>query len=85
MRLIFITMDGNHAGALRAAARLLAQDQGVQLTLGLYDATKLRDPADIERLTADIAGADLVFGSMLFGEEFVRPLEPVLRAAACRR
>ena len=83
MRFIFLTMDGNHAGALREAAQLLQRDQGITLSLGLYDATTLRDAGDWARLNADIARADFIFGSMLFGEDYIRPLEPALDAAAC--
>jgi magnesium chelatase subunit H len=74
MRFLFLTMDGNHNAALREAAALLHREQGVELGLGLYDATKLRSDEDWRALEADAAGADFVFGSMLFGEEYVRPL-----------
>ncbi len=83
MRFIFLTMDGNHAAALREAAALLRRDQGVELGLGLYDACSLRDEADWRRLAEDVRRADFVFGSMLFGEDLVRPLERALEAAAC--
>ena len=85
MRFVFITMDGNHAGALREAERMLQRDQHVDLSLGLYDATTLREPDDWARLHADMARADFVFGSMLFGEELVRPLERALEATICSR
>jgi magnesium chelatase subunit H len=80
MRFIFLTMDGNHNGALREAAALLCRDQGIQLGLGLYDATRLRSEDDWHRLAEDAASADFVFGSMLFGEEYVRPLARMLQA-----
>ena len=83
MRFIFLTMDGNHAGALREAAALLQRDQQISLSLGLYDANSLRDEADWARLNADIARADFIFGSMLFGEDYIRPLEQALDAATC--
>ena len=83
MRFIFITMDGNHAAALRAAAVQLQNQHGIALDLGLYDATKLRSPADWARLAADAAGADFVYGAMLFGEEHVRPLQQLLAGLAC--
>ena len=80
MRFIFLTMDGNHAAALRAAAGRLQREHGIALELGLYDANNLRSAADWARLTADAARADMIFGSMLFGEEYVRPLQKVLAA-----
>ncbi|HEU4326026.1 MAG TPA: magnesium chelatase subunit H [Roseiflexaceae bacterium] len=83
MRFIFLTMDGNHAAALREAAALLRRDQGVELGLGLYDACSLRDEADWRRLAEDVRRADFVFGSMLFGEDLVRPLERALEGATC--
>ena len=85
MRFVFITMDGNHAGALREAERMLQRDQQVEISLGLYDATTLREADDWARLHADLARADFVFGSMLFGEELVRPLERALDAVICSR
>lgn len=81
MRLIFITMDGNHAAALRQAAGLLQRDQGVAAALSFYDANTLRSDADWQRLSDDVASADVVFGAMLFGEEYVRPLQRALAHA----
>jgi magnesium chelatase subunit H len=82
MRFLFLTMDGNHNGALREAAELLRREHGIALELGLYDATKLRDEADWRRLAADATSADFVFGSMLFGEEYVRPLQAIFQQIA---
>jgi magnesium chelatase subunit H len=82
MRFLFLTMDGNHNGALCEAAELLRREHGLPLELGLYDATKLRDEADWRRLAADAGGADFVFGSMLFGEEYVRPLQAIFAQIA---
>lgn len=79
MRFLFLTMDGNHGAALREAAGMLRREHGIDLALTLYNATSLRDDADWERLAADAAQADFIFGSMLFGEEFVRPLLRVLQ------
>lgn len=83
MRFIFLTMDGNHASALRTAAERLRRESGIALELGLYDAPALRSEADWARLAADVAAADFVYGAMLFGEEYVRPLQRVLAGARC--
>ena len=83
MRFIFLTMDGNHSAALRAAVALLRREHGVEVQLGIYTATSLHSDADWQRLAQDIAGADFVFGAMLFGEEYVRPLQPLLETSAC--
>ena len=81
MRFLFLTMDGNHNAALREAASRISHEHGVDLAISLYDATSLRDEADYARLTADAAAADFIFGSMLFGEEYVRPVQRALAAA----
>jgi len=83
MHFVFLTIDGNHAAALREAAQWLQRDQGVSLGLSFYDATRLRTQADWAKLSADLAKADFVFGSMLFGEELVRPLHTLLTQAKC--
>lgn len=83
MRFVFLTMDGNHGAALRQAAATLRRDHGVEVGIALYNATTLRTAADFATLAADVQGADFVFGSMLFGEELVRPLEGILTAAPC--
>lgn len=78
MRFIFLTMDGNHGAALRAAAESLRQDHQIDLQITLYNATNLIADEDFQQLATDIERADFVFGSMLFGEELVRPLQSIL-------
>jgi magnesium chelatase subunit H len=82
MRFLFLTMDGNHDTALREATRTLQTAHQVELQLGLYNATRLRDDADWHQLAEDVGRADFVFGSMLFGEELVRPLQRILGASS---
>lgn len=83
MRFVFLTMDGNHGAALREATAMLHQAHGVSVDLALYNATTMRTEDDFARLAAGVRGADFVFGSMLFGEELVRPLEIALADAPC--
>jgi magnesium chelatase subunit H len=83
MRFIFLTIDGNHAAALRQAAARLKSEHGVDLQPACYDAASLRDEAGWRRLERDLKGASFVFGARLFGEEYVRPLERLLGQAAC--
>ncbi|NTW03691.1 MAG: DUF3479 domain-containing protein, partial [Oscillochloris sp.] len=83
MRFVFLTMDGNHVAALRLAAERVRRDHGVPLTVACHDASSLRDAAGWRRLEEDLAGAAFVFGARLFGEEYVRPLEKLLKAATC--
>ncbi len=82
MRFVFLTMDGNHAAALRLAAERVRREHGVALTVAFHDASTLRDAAGWRRLESDLAGAAFVFGARLFGEEYVRPLERLLKDAA---
>lgn len=83
MRFIFLTIDGNHAAALRQAAARLNAEHGVALSVACYDAAALRDAAGWRRLEDDLRGACFVFGARLFGEEYVRPLEALLATATC--
>ncbi|WP_274542393.1 magnesium chelatase subunit H [Candidatus Oscillochloris fontis] len=83
MRFVFLTLDGNHAAALRQAADRVRREHGVTLTVAFHDASSLRDPAGWRRLEQDLSGAAFIFGARLFGEEYVRPLEKLLRAAPC--
>ncbi len=83
MRFVFLTIDGNHAAALRLAADRIRRDHGVAITVAFHDAASLRDAVGWQRLEKDLAGAAFVFGARLFGEEYVRPLERMLLAAAC--
>ncbi len=77
MRFLFLTMDGNHNAALREAAHQIQTEHGIDLHLGLYDVNSLKGKEALERFAADAARSDLIFGSMLFGEELVRPLQTI--------
>lgn len=78
VRFVYITMDGLHNSALREAARQLHAHHGINMHLSLYETASIRHASDWERLEADIARADFVFGCMIFGEEHVRPLQKLL-------
>ncbi len=78
MRFLFLTMDGNHNAALREAAHQLQLEHDIDLQLGLYDVNSLNGKEAMERFAADAARSDFIFGSMLFGEELVRPLQTIL-------
>jgi magnesium chelatase subunit H len=83
MRILFLTMDGTHGAALREAATQLAQEYQLDLQLQLYYATSLRTQDDWQRLAADAAAADFIFGARLFGETYVRPLQRILAQTQC--
>lgn len=83
MRFIFLTMDGTHGAALREATASLACKHGLDIQLRLYNFTSLRTQDDWQRLAADAASADFIFGARLFGEDYVRPLVQVLSQVQC--
>mgnify|MGYP006272697711 CR=1 FL=1 len=80
MRFIFLTMDGNHGAGLREATRLLQLECNIELNFKVYNATDLKTDDAWQKLADDIETADFIFGSMLFGEDFVRPLQSLLEA-----
>ncbi len=83
MRFVFITMEGSQAVALRTAVDRLQQDDGIPLSVSLYTAPALQHDTDWQRLSRDLDNADFVFGSMIFGTDYVRRLEPLLQQASC--
>jgi len=83
MRFVVITMEGSQGTALRTAIARLQRDNGIALNLRLYTAPTLRSADDWQELAQECAAADFIFGSMIFGEEYVRPLERILTAAQC--
>ncbi|NTU84778.1 MAG: magnesium chelatase subunit H, partial [Chloroflexales bacterium] len=83
MRFVFLSTQDNYITGLRSAAAAIKREHGVDLTVGVYLASDLGDPARRERIAADIAAADFVMGAMLFGEAYVRPLEQMLARATC--
>jgi len=78
LRFVYVTMDGNHNAALYEAARLLKEEYGIQMQLALHSAATLRSPADWVQFKADVNRADFVFGCMIFGEDYVRPMVDIL-------
>jgi magnesium chelatase subunit H len=83
MHFVFLTMEATNNSALKAAAEELNRKFHVGLevsvfSLGLHNSKKLW-----ETLEETLPVADFVFGSMLFSEEIVRPLEKLLDGLAC--
>ncbi|MCS6887652.1 magnesium chelatase subunit H [Chloroflexus sp.] len=83
MRFVFMCIEANNAPALRKAAATIEREHGLRLAIDFFTPPDMRTAADWERLAAAVARADFVFGSMLFGEEYVRPLSEILAAAPC--
>jgi magnesium chelatase subunit H len=81
LHFVYITMDGGHNSALHQAARLLHENHGVRMRVSPYSTTGKWDTADWERLERDINSADFVFGCMIFGEDFVRPMVKILETS----
>lgn len=81
VRLQFVTMDGGHNAALREAAQFIEREHGVQVQLALHAAPALRDEATWQKFEQDAMQADFIFGCMIFGEEFVRPMQQILQKA----
>ncbi|MFP4322429.1 MAG: cobaltochelatase subunit CobN, partial [Anaerolineales bacterium] len=77
-KFVYITMDGGHNAALREAARILHRNHDTEMSLALYSTTGLWDEAKWARLERDVNEADFVFGCMIFGEEYVRPMQRIL-------
>jgi len=83
MHFVFLTMEATNNSALRAAAGELNRKYQVGLevsifSLGLHNSKKLW-----ETLEQTLPKADFVFGSMLFSEDIVRPLEQLLDGLTC--
>ncbi|MEL6524619.1 MAG: magnesium chelatase subunit H, partial [Chloroflexota bacterium] len=78
IHIAFLTMDGGHNTALHQAVRTIKDEYNVEIQLSLHSTSHLRDPHEWERLEHDLQRADFIFGGMLFGEEYVRPLERIL-------
>ena len=83
MHFVFLTMEATNNSALKTAADELNRKFHVGLevsvfSLGLHNSKRLW-----ETLEHDLPNADVVFGSMLFSEEIVRPLEKLLEGLTC--
>ena len=83
MHFVFLTMEATNNSTLKAAAGELNKKFNIGLevsvfSLGLHNSNKLW-----KTLEQTLPKADFVFGSMLFSEEIVRPLEKLLDAVTC--
>ena len=83
MHFVFLTMEATNNSTLKAAAGELNRrfNAGLEVSvfsLGLHNSKQLW-----ETLENTLPNADVVFGSMLFSEEIVRPLEKLLEGLTC--
>ncbi len=83
MRFLFLTMEATNNSALKAAAASLRKDFGINLDVSIINIGLHNRKETWQELEQVIASSDFIFGSMLFSEEIVRPLERLLERAAC--
>lgn len=83
MHFIFLTMEATNNGTVAAAATALNERYGTGLRTSVFSLGLHNSPATWRRLEEELPEADFVFGSMLFSEEVVRPLLPLLEPLAC--
>lgn len=83
MRFVFLTMEVTNNVVLREAADRLRREYHLDISTHIYNVTLLRGDEAWRRLADDASKADFVFGSMLFSEDIVRPLQRILEPVAC--
>ncbi len=83
MRFLFITMEPTNNSVLKSAAAELNREFGLDLDVSMFNLGLNHSRHAWERLEREIPSADFIFGSMLFSEEIVRPLEQLLETASC--
>ena len=83
MRFLFLTMEATNNCALKAAAASLRKDFAIDLEVSIINIGLHNKQETWLELEKGIASADFIFGSMLFSEEIVRPLEELLDTADC--
>ncbi len=83
MRFLFITMEPTNNSVLKSAAAELSREFSLDLRVSLFNLGMNHSRETWQKLEREIPDADFIFGSMLFSEEIVRPLEQLLESAAC--
>jgi len=83
MRFLFITMEPTNNSALKSAAAELSREFELDLNVSMFNLGLNHGQQVWEKLAKEVPGADFIFGSMLFSEEIVRPLEQILESAEC--
>jgi magnesium chelatase subunit H len=80
IRVVIVTMDSHLASAaLRARGSLRAELPGLDLAVHAADEWSC-DPAALDRCKEDIARGDIIIATMLFMEEHIQPVLPMLLA-----
>jgi magnesium chelatase subunit H len=76
-------MEPTNNSVLKSAAAELNREFGLDLDVSMFNLGLNHSRHAWERLEREIPSADFIFGSMLFSEEIVRPLEQLLETASC--
>lgn len=84
MHFVFLTMEATNNGALKGAVRRLNRNFGTGLEISLFNLGLHHDTGQWKKLEKAFGSANFIFGSMLFSEEVVRPLEELLDKVTCR-
>lgn len=83
MRFLFITMEPTNNSVLKSAAAELNREFSLDIEISVFNLGLNHCRHTWERLEKEIVQAHFIFGSMLFSEEIVRPLESLLEKATC--
>lgn len=83
MRFLFLTMEATNNSALKNAAAVLNHEFDCRLEVRIFNLGLHKGKKAWQKLEKAFSGADFIFGSMLFSEEIVRPLEKLLTGATC--
>ncbi|MCF8216777.1 MAG: magnesium chelatase subunit H [Chlorobium sp.] len=83
MRFVFLTMEATNNSALKSAAGELNHKYDTKLEVSIFNLGLQHDKSQWEKLEHAFRSADFIFGSMLFSEEIVRPLERLLNQVSC--
>ena len=80
VRIVFVTLDNHLSGAVeRAGARFATGGQPVEIAFHAASDWD-RSPASLERCKADIAQGDIIIATMLFLDDHIRAVLPVMQA-----
>lgn len=83
MRFLFLTMEATNNSALKNAAAVLNQEFDCRLEVKIFNLGLHKGKEAWLKLEKAFSGADFIFGSMLFSEDIVRPLEKLLAEVTC--
>lgn len=83
MRFLFLTMEATNNSAVKKAAAVLNGRFNCELEVMLFNLGLYKGEETWIKLEQAFSDADFIFGSMLFSEEIVRPLEKLLAGVSC--